>query len=306
MASELSTVIGELVEEKTITPTQEIICGGVAGLIADCFTHPFDTLRCRMQVLVGTQRRSLLATLRSSISSEGMGVLYRGFGVVAVGTIPAHALYFGGYEMTKRHLAQYIDTSSSFQVASSHFAAGLVAELGGALVWNPMDVVKQRVMVRDSASGLVDYQSSLRGVRTVLQKEGLRGFYHGFGPALAVYGPFVGVYFTAYEEFKAAFARTLQVDPSSLSSLVHLPCGFAAGGLAAALTCPLDVIKTRVQVASRNPHGQSAWQLAKDIHRNEGKAAFLKGISARVLWIAPASAITIASYELLKNLFVPS
>lgn len=55
---------------------------------------------------------------------------------VAMFTVPAHALYFGGYEMAKR-VQRREGTREGDEGALAHFSAGLVADLCGALLWCP-------------------------------------------------------------------------------------------------------------------------------------------------------------------------
>lgn len=88
--------------------------------------------------------------------------------------------------------------------------------------------------------------------------------------------------------------------------------GASAGAVAAALTCPMDVIKTRIQVSEKS---LGIFQVLNKMIAEEGYRAFTKvfqiesqveisswtetiwlskGLTARVLWIAPGTAITIA------------
>jgi len=52
------------------------------------------------------------------------------------------------------------------------------------------------------------------------------------------------------------------------------------------LTCPLDVVKTRLQV-DRSPN--SAFKIISEIIKKEGISTFSKGMIPRILWIAPGS-----------------
>ena len=61
--------------------------------------------------------------------------MYKGFAVVAGFTIPAHALYFYGYETTKRLVMP--NTPMEEKGAIVHFVAGLVADVFGAFIWVP-------------------------------------------------------------------------------------------------------------------------------------------------------------------------
>ena len=55
--------------------------------------------------------------------------------IVASSTIPAHALYFAGYEMAKRGLSPGTPLEEKGPVV--HFLAGVWADVCGAIVWVP-------------------------------------------------------------------------------------------------------------------------------------------------------------------------
>lgn len=81
------------------------------------------------------------------------------------------------------------------------------------------------------------YTGSWHAGRTILQEEGPLGLYRGFIPALATYGPYVGIYFALYERGRLALK---QDNAGLLSNLgVDLFCGALSAAAAAGLTCPL-------------------------------------------------------------------
>jgi len=54
-----------------------------------------------------------------------------------------------------------------------------------------------------------------------------------------------------------------------------------------------------------NPENyRNAFQAIKTIFREEGIKGFKKGIGARIMWIAPGTAITISSYEQCKKFYL--
>ena len=66
-----------------------------------------------------------------------------------------------------------------------------------------------------------------------------------------------------------------------------------AGALAAGITCPLDVVKTRIQI-EKGPE-YSTIRSAVSTMLKEGYGVFWKGLAARINWIAPSCALTLAA-----------
>lgn len=93
-----------------------------------------------------------------------------------------------------------------------------------------------------------------------------------------------------------------QLHPSSFTPFCPLLIFFGfvvngsfSGSVAAASTTPFDVIRTRLQVQQSGPQRlylHPADALVK-IVASEGVLGLFQGISARVLWLAPTTAITI-------------
>lgn len=90
--------------------------------------------------------------------------------------------------------------------------------------------------------------------------------------------------------------------------------GASAGAAASFLTTPLDLVKLRLQVqrgAAAAGEAQElsfryrgVWHGLRSIARHEGSRALFRGAGARVLFFAPATAVSMAAYEQLK-VFVP-
>eukprot|EP00932_Pfiesteria_piscicida_P009978 SRR837773.20821.p2 GENE.SRR837773.20821~~SRR837773.20821.p2 ORF type:complete len:134 (-),score=41.43 SRR837773.20821:88-432(-) len=89
----------------------------------------------------------------------------------------------------------------------------------------------------------------------------------------------------------------------NLEPTAQLCCGAAAGVVAAVLSNPLDVLKTRVQVARASPemfpYG-GALGAARHLLRHEGATALLDGAGARAAWLTPRLTLVVAFYENLK------
>lgn len=272
-------------------------CAATAGVVARTFAHPLDTVRARM--MVSPVPTTLARTARDAVASGGARALYRGFGVSVVVQAPAVATYLTVYEKSKAWLTRRAGLDATG--AANHLLSGLSAEAVSAVFWTPMEVVKQRAQVgaRDTSSAQV--------VRQVWRAEGARAFFRGYAITIGVFGPYAALYFMAYEKLKLAATRATQLPPDGvLPSWAVLGSAAASGAFAAGATTPLDVIKTRMQVGAASDQqqqrgGATSWQLAKRVMRDSaGVRALFRGLSARVLWIMPNTAITMVTFEWLK------
>ncbi|CAJ1932397.1 unnamed protein product [Sphenostylis stenocarpa] len=86
--------------------------------------------------------------------------------------------------------------------------------------------------------------------------------------------------------------------------ICNAAAGAASGAIAATFVCPLDVIKTRLQVHGL-PHGQKGNVIVtslQNIVRNEGFRGMYRGLSPTILALLPNWAVYFTSYEQLKGL----
>ena len=84
-----------------------------------------------------------------------------------------------------------------------------------------------------------------------------------------------------------------------------LPLHFLAASscsklIASAFTYPHEVVRTRVQTATRQSAGHvSLLQLVKDMMTQSGPRGFYKGFGTNLMRVVPAGAITFATYEMV-------
>ena len=86
----------------------------------------------------------------------------------------------------------------------------------------------------------------------------------------------------------------------------HAVSAFAAATCATILTHPLDLCKTRVQTMTNNNNNNNKKVMTlrtvfKDVVRKEGVLALYRGVFARVLSVAPGSAISFYAYESIRK-----
>jgi Mitochondrial carrier protein len=296
-----------------------LLASAFAGALSRCVVHPLDTVRARLMVNRGSGgggARGVLAAARSVVASDGIRGLYRGFGMSVVVQAPAVAVYLSTYERVKPAMADAVAGLNERHPAV-HLVAALSAEALSGILWVPMEVVKQRAQVR---SGTAATATSAAVVRDLLAHEGPRALYRGYALTLAVFGPYSVLYFVSYERLKELWGRQLKVGVSDLPLPTIALSAACSGAIAGAATCPLDIIKTRLQTqddvaarmrarpASVGPGSsvvyRGTWHAIQHIAQQEGWRGFLRGVTARVVWLMPATAITMSTFEYLKRTYV--
>ena len=288
-----------------------LIAGAAGGLISDACVHPVDTVKTRLWCSssaaaasnqVAFRYNSFSHALTSIVKNEGARSLYKGFSSVALFTTAGHALYFGAYELGKTVAGEHSGMAA-------HLVAGCFANAVGGLAWTPMDVIKQRLQVQATllpgqVPSPLHYRGVLHGIAAILKADGARGLLRGYWASLATFGPFSAVYFAVLEELKGVVKkRNGYSSDADLTVPQLMAVGASASACGAFVSGPMDLIKTRIQVyrtsSGGNFYGGTLDALRKTMVE-EGYRAFTKGLGARVLWLAPGSAITIAVYDRLK------
>eukprot|EP00052_Salpingoeca_macrocollata_P005046 m.45072 g.45072 ORF g.45072 m.45072 type:complete len:331 (-) comp14627_c0_seq1:27-1019(-) len=295
-------------------PLVHMSAGAAAGMFEHTVMFPFDVVKTRLQRLApppGARYKGLRDAFRTMIQQEGTASLFSGIRAVALGAGPAHALYFGTYEQAKLLLGANVGSAHHpFATALS----GVSATVAHDAFMNPVEVVKQRLQVHSSP-----YTGVMHCVRSVLKEEGVSAFYRSYSTQLVMNIPYQCTHLVIYEFLR----KTLNPD-GTYHPPTHLVAGAGAGAIAAAVTTPFDVAKTLLNTQEQCPGFSAAQAMLlqqqqqqahvpgrkvtkgivnamKTIYTTSGYAGFIKGISARVLFTAPATAISWSVYEFFKH-----
>ncbi|KAJ6099327.1 hypothetical protein N7467_000862 [Penicillium canescens] len=297
---------------KRTSPAVNLIAGGGAGMMEALVCHPLDTIKVRMQLsrratAPGAKPRGFVATGAQIVRKETALGLYKGLGAVLGGIIPKMAIRFTSYESYKGMLA---DKETGQVTSKATFLAGLAAGVTEAVaVVNPMEVIKIRLQAQHHSMAdpldVPKYRSAPHALFTVVKEEGLSVLYRGVSLTALRQGTNQAANFTAYTELKAALQRWQpEYSNSQLPSYQTTVIGLISGAVGPFSNAPIDTIKTRLQKTRAEP-GQSALTrimvIAKDMFKTEGTRAFYKGITPRVMRVAPGQAVTFTVYEFLKG-----
>ncbi|KAG8381771.1 hypothetical protein BUALT_Bualt05G0007300 [Buddleja alternifolia] len=296
---------------------------GVSGTL-----YPIVVLKTRQQVMI--KDISCFQMAASIFKTEGCRGFYRGFGTSLMGTIPARALYMGALEFTKSNVGNVASVQFGLSEASSsaiaNAAAGLSAAMAAQLVWTPIDVVSQRLMVQGSdccnSTSLKKYNGGIDAFRKIVNVDGVKGLYRGFGISILTYAPSNAVWWASYsiahrviwgcigcyccKKGENGYGGTgYTPDGKSVVAVQGLSASMASG-VSALVTMPLDTIKTRLQVldgeGSVRGKSPTVIETVRNLVKEGGLGACYRGLGPRWASMSMSATTMITTYEFLKRL----
>lgn len=297
-----------------------LAAGALSGLTVDLLFFPIDTIKTRLQSAQGFW------------AAGGFTGVYRGLASTAVGSAPGASVFFTTYESMKPALVRWVPgvfgSEGTLGPAGVHMAAASIAEVAACLIRVPTEVIKSRQQTMTYGKGTTTFQA----FKKVFQEAGVRGYYRGFGSTVGREIPFTCIQFPLYERLKLEMARSRAksqtvtdahrgdavVGSLSDQELVrNLPtwqaglAGSIAGAIAAGLTTPLDVVKTRIMLHTKQaagpaagalptlPHGVNTDIIPTLLHvgRTEGVKTLFSGFLPRTMWIGLGGAVFLGTFD---------
>lgn len=300
-----------------------------------------------------TAQHHNIATAPSSYVSNYIKQYYRGLGVVVSFAIPARIIYITTLEYTR----EWVDTSArhwlsnpplamlSYNAEMSRLILPLVTPLSGGiagglaaassqLIIVPMDVVSQRLIVMDDCAYNSERGSAASVARSILQTDGWRGLYKGFGLSLFTSLPAGTIWWGTYAgvrgKLSSAFPAVADhppaerdgamstigysnVPPMIRQGMIQIISSFSAAAAAAIATQPLDTMKTRLQVGVGGGGGGGGGSSAVNTNTTRKRGfvsiakdlasttpGLYKGLLPRIVHMGVWGSVLSAAFELLK------
>lgn len=172
-------------------------------------------------------------------------------------------------------------------------ASSSLAEVVSCSLRVPFEVVKMRSQTSET--------KVIHIIKGISHKDGHRGFYRGFLSTIARDVPFSAIQYPIWELLKQKhlirFNQGVNTTQSALYAMV-------SGAIAAFMTTPLDVAKTRIMLAKSNESIASGniIETMRTIYFGEGIRGLFAGVLPRVVWISAGAAIYLGSYDFLLNI----
>jgi hypothetical protein len=226
-----------------------MLAGGLGGTMGDMLMHSLDTVKTRQQgdPHLPPKYTSMGNTYYTIFRQEGVWRgLYGGVTPAFLGSFSGTVVFFGSYEWFKRRLIDY-----GINPSVAYMSAGFLADLAASPLYVPSEVLKTRLQLQGRynnpffTSGY-NYRSSMHALRTIYRTEGMAELFSGYKATLFRDLPFSALQFAFYEQ-EQKWAKQWVGPGNEIGLPLEILTGASAGGMAGVLTCPMDVVKTRIQ-----------------------------------------------------------
>ncbi|KIW56512.1 mitochondrial thiamine pyrophosphate carrier 1 [Exophiala xenobiotica] len=290
------------------TRQQVILAGGVAGLVSRFCIAPLDVVKIRLQLqphslsdplscdgIKGPIYKGAFSTVRAIVRQEGIQGLWKG-------NVPAELMYvcYGGIQFVAyRSITQaqsLLPTRPPPSVES--FISGAGAGAAATTATYPLDLLRTRFAAQGSER---IYQGLFGAVRDITHHEGPTGFFRGLSAAVGQIVPYMGLFFMSYEFLHQYIGgKTLPFGSGDATA------GVFASIFAKTAVFPLDLVRKRLQVQGPTrtryihtniPEYKGVFRGLAAIWRREGYRGWYRGLTVSLIKAAPASAVTMWTYE---------
>ena len=283
----------------TVIPIQISFLGGLSAVIAELSTFPLDNIKTRIQMNGKEglpEYKNTMDCVKKTFKLSGISGFYRGASAAIFRQITYSTVRIGCYEKLKRYFSADIDQVGFFR---KFFAGGIAGGIG-CIFGNPGDILKIR-LINDLNN--LKYKGFIDAAKQVLEKDGFDGFFKGLNVNLFRAIIINASELATYDQGKIFLVNKGGFDPSHLKT--YFLASFMAGFVAALLSSPVDVIKTRYmnQMKSESKY-KGIFDCTVDIFKNEGFFAFYKGFIPYFLRNGPWTIIFFIVYEKLKFEYV--
>ncbi|KAH7646982.1 mitochondrial carrier [Cryptosporidium bovis] len=312
----------------------EILLSALSSLFSAVTTsvilHPFDVVKTRQQVSATSKGAvvafpSFVLSVRHIIRTEGLLGLYEGIAgqVVASGVswfIFRYLFDFVRYNLEKvnQKKTEKVITGLNKEIfrisPKTNSIATIIASVISTLFVHPLWLIKTRLETQSPESrekGWKHYSSGVNGflecLNSIYREEGISGLYSGIYISLLLI-PHSVVQLVTYDFLKNRYIFISEKD-SVQRSLYYFMLGFSAKFLAALITYPLQVIRTRIQISRLESIPLDSKPIEMNIHNYTLLVYILRdhiypGITTHIPKVCLHSGIMFLIHETLLKLIV--
>jgi solute carrier family 25 oxoglutarate transporter 11 len=270
------------------------VAGGLGDASATLVSHPMDVTKIRLQLTgelsaatrVPSGLSHVVRTAQSIRAQQGLvGGLYAGLSAAVLRQLSFSSMRHGLFSLLN---SQYIEHFQRRMSAMEQVLGGAVIGAACAAATTPCDVV----LVRMQADGhwppgqRRGYRHAPDGFSRIVREEGAGTLWRGASATVTR-----GVLITCSQlpAYHTSKAYLLQSGLFTDNIITHVLCSLVSAATASVISCPADVIKTRLMnmKSDGNRTYSGAWDCARKLAVSEGLGGFYKGLGATFARLGP-------------------
>ncbi|XP_032906193.1 calcium-binding mitochondrial carrier protein SCaMC-2-A-like [Amblyraja radiata] len=190
-----------------LTIYQRFAAGSLAGVTAQTIVYPMEVLKTRLALGYTGQYKGINDCMRIIIKIEGLTALYRGYFPNLLGIIPYAGIELTVYESSKKAYCQKYGQSPNDPGMFIHLGCGTISSTCGLLGSYPLALLRTKMQAHAVVSDRTQ-ASMVQHIITIMEEQGLRGFYRGFTPNCMKVVPAVSISFVVYEQMRNLLGLT--------------------------------------------------------------------------------------------------
>ncbi|KAH7127689.1 mitochondrial carrier domain-containing protein [Dactylonectria macrodidyma] len=285
------------------------IAGGIAACGAVTATHPFETVKIRMQLQGELQTKGHqphhykgpIHGVSVIVRNEGIRAIYRGLGTAYVYQILLNGCRLGFYEPMRNGLATLLYKDGATQNLGINMFCGAASGVIGAAAGSPFFLVKTRLQSFSPFRPVGtqhQYRGAWHGLNQIYGTEGFRGLYRGVSAAMIRTGFGSSVQLPTYFFAKRRLVKHFGMEEGPA---LHLACSSMSGFVVCCFMHPPDTVMSRMYNQNGNLYSGAFDCLSKTI-RSEGFFALYKGFLPHLARILPHTILTLSLAEQTNKL----
>ncbi|XP_017783588.1 PREDICTED: solute carrier family 25 member 40-like isoform X2 [Nicrophorus vespilloides] len=316
-----------------ITPMQQVLASCTGAIATSIFVTPLDVVKIRLQAQRKNVSKCFLycnglmdhlcdcsenskwiekpshfnGTLDAFMKIsryEGVTSLWSGLSPTLVLAVPATIIYFVTYEQLRLKLKDNYNRNRPTHLPKTQpmwipLMAGGTARIFSVTIVSPLELIRTKMQFSRQS-----YFEIGEALQVLIKNNGVFGLWKGVFATLLRDVPFSALYWSSYETIKNYF------NPTTPSFGFSFFAGAVSGSIAATVTVPFDVVKTHQQIEIGNkvfsnqaPQHDSTMSIIRKLYTNFGVSGLFTGLVPRLIKVAPACAVMIATFEHSKVAF---
>lgn len=261
--------------------SKKYISGAFGGCLGILLSHPFDTIRIRIQS--NNHYSGILDCIKKSYYNNGIKSFYKGITPPIIGMAIEKSIVFGTYN--------YMNKYHNF----NHFNSGLIAGFLCSIIVTPVEKIK--INLQD----IKKHNNSLSVIKDIYKNHGLLGFYKGWSITLFREIPGFGLYFSFYNFLEKKTINITNKKPNNFQVALY---GGLSGAFAWVFIYPPDIIKTHMQNMSIQNKYKNTFHCISTLYKQNGIRTFYKGFNTAILRAIPLHAGVFLGFNICNNMLL--